>query len=151
MKPFKISPQNSVGYLKWLLWLSVGLAAIYFLLAVKAYMNGKETWEWIINIGIGVIWLASGIFQMRGNKYYIPEITLSDSGITYKIKKSEKLVRWEQVKSINLDNNTIILRTESKDPKKLSITQLEYKELQTAKDRLREFADTYNVRFASKY
>ena len=151
MKPFKISHQTSAGYLKWLLWLSVGLAAIYFLLAVKAYMNGEETWEWIINIGIGVIWLAAGIFQMRGNKYYIPEITLNDAGITYKIKKTEQRMGWEQIKEINLNNNTISIRTETDGREELSIAYLEYKELQTVKDRLREFAEAHNVSYASKY
>ena len=151
MKPLTISHYNGLRYSRWFLWFSVGFAVLYFILAINAYISGEGTWEWIFNIVIGCVWLIAGSVQFFGETNHVPEITLNDDGIKWKLRKSEKQIPWDDIQAINLTNNTIIIHSLSEEKEELSIAHLEYKELQTVKKRLSTLSETYDVSYSSKY
>lgn len=137
--------------MQWLNWLAIAVGIIYLYLAFDTYFVENDQLEGIINLFLGLFWLVFAYVNLYWLPVSIPDIILNDAGITVEEDDKSRLIHWENIQNINIDNNTLAIFLDNGEQEELKIWGVEYKELQMLKNKLHKFTDTHNISYSSKY
>ncbi|MCW9707516.1 hypothetical protein [Fodinibius salsisoli] len=147
---YTISPPSRFKFFRWLRYLGIILAIVYFWLTIDSYQQDGWVFTTILNGLTGVIWLGITYSYFR-IPVFGSKIGISSDGITFKEQGEPQSIGWKQLQRINMTNNSIFLSLENNPDKELNISYLEYKQLQEAKKRIQSFSTNHQIEFSSKY
>ena len=148
MKPFKITHYKQKNRFRWLNWIVIGLGFVHLYWAWDSYFFSIGSHDAIFDLLIGLFWIAFGyvnLFRVGP----LPDITIDADGITVE-EETSRLLQWNTIRNIKLDNNTLFVLLDTGREEELNIWTIKYKELQIFKQRLKEFSSTNDITYSSK-